>query len=69
MCGCTQRLNKQRFGLNDPQKKYKLGTVSKNILLQGLNWFYGTNLRKDIQLHFNRRFFYIYSHLIHLLSR
>ena len=26
---------------NDPQKKYRLGTVSKNILLQGLNRFHG----------------------------
>ena len=29
---------------NDPQKKYRLGTVSKNILLEGLNRFHGTNL-------------------------
>ena len=28
----------------DPQKKYCLGTVSKNILLEGLNRFHGTNL-------------------------
>ena len=28
---------------NDPQK-YHLGTVSKNILLEGLNWFHGANL-------------------------
>ena len=30
--------------MNDPQKKYRLGTVSKNILLEGFNQFYGTNL-------------------------
>ena len=29
---------------NDPQKKYRLGTVSKNILLEGLNQFCGANL-------------------------
>ena len=26
---------------NYPQKKYRLGTVSKNILLEGLNPFHG----------------------------
>ena len=26
---------------NDKQKKYRLGTVSKNILLEGLNQFHG----------------------------
>ena len=30
--------------MNDPQTKYRLGTVSKNILLEGLNQFHGTNL-------------------------
>ena len=30
--------------MNDPQKKYRLGTVSKNILLEGLNWFNSANL-------------------------
>ena len=30
--------------MNDPQKKYRLGTVSKNILLEGLNQFHGANL-------------------------
>ena len=29
---------------NDPQKKYRLGSVSKTILLEGLNRFHGTNL-------------------------
>ena len=28
----------------DPQKKYRFGTVSNNILLEGLNQFYGANL-------------------------
>ena len=30
--------------MNDPQKKYCLGTVSWNILLEGLNRFHGANL-------------------------
>ena len=30
--------------MNDPQKKYLLGTVSKNILLEGLNRFHGASL-------------------------
>ena len=29
---------------NDPQQKYRVGTVSKNILLEGLNRFHGANL-------------------------
>ena len=29
---------------NDPQKKYRLGTVSKNISMKGLNRFHGVNL-------------------------
>ena len=33
-----------RNNMNDLQKKYRLRTVSKNILLEGLNWFHGTNL-------------------------
>ena len=28
----------------DPQKKYCLGMVSKDILLKVLNWFQGANL-------------------------
>ena len=28
----------------DPQKKYRLGTVSKTILLEGLNRLHGVNL-------------------------
>ena len=30
--------------MNGPQKKYRLGTVNKNILLEGLNKFHGANL-------------------------
>ena len=34
----------RRQNTNDPQKKYRLGTVSKNILLDGFNRFHGANL-------------------------
>ena len=30
--------------MNDPQKKYGFGAVSKNILLEGLNRFHCANL-------------------------
>ena len=33
-----------RNNTNDPQKKYRLRTVSKNSLLEGLNRFHGANL-------------------------
>ena len=33
--------------MNDPQKKHRLGTVSKNILLEGLNHFHDANLTLD----------------------
>ena len=36
----TQDIN----NTNDPQKKYRLGTVIKSILLEGLNWFHSANL-------------------------
>ena len=36
----TQDIN----NTNDPQKKYSLGMVSKNILLEGFNQFYGVNV-------------------------
>ena len=29
--------------IKDPQKKYRIGTVSKIFLLEGLNWFCGAN--------------------------
>ena len=32
-----------RNNINDPQKKQRLGTVSKNILLEGLNLFNGAD--------------------------
>ena len=38
--------NTRHNNTNDPQKKYRLGTVSVlyNILLEGLNRFHGVNL-------------------------
>ena len=33
--------------MNDPQKRYCLGTVSKTFLLEGLNEFHGANLTLD----------------------
>ena len=35
---------------NDPQKKNRLRTESKNILLEGLNRFHGTNLKLSSDL-------------------
>ena len=36
----SESITKQdRNNMNDPQKKHGLGTVSKNILLEGLNPF------------------------------
>ena len=40
----AQRHNKHKTEENDPQKTYGLGTVSKNIILEGLNRFHGGNL-------------------------
>ena len=37
----ARKHNKNRqINKNDPQKKHRLRTVSKNIILEGLNWFY-----------------------------
>ena len=36
--------NTRHKNTNGPQKKYCLGMVSKNILLEGLNRFHGANL-------------------------
>ena len=43
----TQRHNKHETEKNGPQKKYRLGMVNKNILLEGLNQFHGVNLTID----------------------
>ena len=41
----TQKhVTQDRNNMNDPQKKYRLGTVTKNILLKCLNWIHGSNL-------------------------
>ena len=36
--------NTRHNNTNDPQKKYRLGMVSKNILFAGLNQFHSANL-------------------------
>ena len=37
--GVHEIITKQdRNNINDPQKRHRLGTVSKNILLEDLNW-------------------------------
>ena len=36
--------------INDPQKKYRLGTVSKNILLEGLNRFHDAPTSPLVQM-------------------
>ena len=39
-----------RNNINDPQKKQRLGTVSKNILLEGLNRFNGAPTSSLVQM-------------------
>ena len=39
-----------RKNINDPQKKHRLGTVSKNILLEGLNQFNGAPTSPLVQM-------------------
>ena len=39
-----------RNNINDPQKKHCLGTVSKNILLEGLNMFNGEPASPLVQM-------------------
>ena len=41
-----------RININDPQKKHCLGTVSKNISLEGLNRFKGAPTSPLVQLWF-----------------
>ena len=36
--------------MTDPQKKYPLGTVHKNILLEDLNQFNGANLTLSLDV-------------------
>ena len=47
----TKAWQKQdRNNINDPQKKHCLETVSKNILLEGLNRFHGTSTSPLVQM-------------------
>ena len=39
-----ESITQDRNNINDAQKKYRLGTVSKNNLLEGLNRFHDANL-------------------------
>ena len=39
-----------RNNINDPQKKHRLGTISKNILLEGLNRFSGAPTSPLVQM-------------------
>ena len=41
-----------RININDPQKKHCLGTVSKNISLEGLNQFNGAPTSPLVQMWF-----------------
>ena len=46
-----ENITKQdRNNINDPQKKHRLGTFSKNILLEGLNRFNGAPTSPLIQM-------------------
>ena len=47
----TRKQNKQnRNNRNNPQKKHRLGTVSKNILIEGLNRFHGAPTSPLVQM-------------------
>ena len=39
-----------RNNIDDPQKKHRLGMVSKNILQEGLNWFNGAPTSPLVQM-------------------
>ena len=41
---------KDSNNINDPQKKHRLGTLSKNILLEGLNQFHGPPTSPLVQM-------------------
>ena len=43
---------------NEPQKKYHLGTVSNNILLEGFNQFHGVNLVFNSDMDQDTTFFF-----------
>ena len=49
----TKAWQKQyRNNINDPQKKHRLGTASKNILLEGLNRFHGAQTSLLVRMGF-----------------
>ena len=54
---------------NNPQQKYRLGTVSKNILLEGLNWFHGANLTPSSDVDQDTYMFGLYERPISLISK
>ena len=39
-----------RNNKSDPQKKHRLGMVSNNIFLEGLNWFHGVPTSSLVQM-------------------
>ena len=45
MTGRENMAHKDINSTNDPLKKYRLDTVSKNISLEGLNWFHSASLK------------------------
>ena len=45
-----KQTKQDRNSINDPQKKHCLGTVSKNILLEGLNRFNGAPTSLVVQM-------------------
>ena len=56
----TQDIN----NTNDPQKKYRLGTVSKNILLEGLNRSHCANLTLSSDVDQDTYMFCVHARLI-----
>ena len=48
---------KRHNNTNGPQKKYRPGTVSKTILLEGLNRFHGANLTLSSDVDQNTKMF------------
>ena len=46
----TQKHNKKKTEINDPQKKHRLGKLSKNMLLEGLNRFHGAPTSPLVQM-------------------
>ena len=49
----SMKNTRHKKNTNDPQKKYSLGIVSKNILLEGLNRFHGAPTTPLVQMWIN----------------